>query len=72
MNYHVTLINSTDADTVSYYSGLLSPGTTTYTFTGVSPGRIYTVTVEAINGVGKNSSSTTIGNIICTFLTWYM
>ena len=54
LGYQVTIVNSTDPDDVNEVSGLLSPGTTCHTFTGIPTGRTYNVTVIAINGVGSS------------------
>ncbi len=64
--YRVTLKNTTDDDSVirkanssnssnSLDPELLSPDTIQYNFTNVSQGRLYTVTVIAVNGVGGSS-----------------
>ena len=54
LGYQVTIVNSTDPDDVNEVSGLLSPGTTSHTFTGIPTGRTYNVTVIAINVVGSS------------------
>ena len=54
MGYRVTIVNSTDPEDFSSESDLLSPGTVSYTFSGVPTGREYNVTVVAINDVGSS------------------
>ncbi len=55
--YRVTLKNTTDDDSVTIATDpvLLSPDTIQYNFTNVSQGRLYTVTVIAVNGVGDST-----------------
>ncbi len=53
-------MNTTDDDSVTIATDtpLLSPDTSQYNFTNVPQGRLYTVTVIAVNGVGDSSPTT--------------
>ncbi len=55
--YRVTLENITDLVSIVYHSPLLSPDSIQYNFTNVPQGRLYIVTVIAVNGVGDSSST---------------
>ncbi len=70
--YRVTLKNTTDDDSVTIVTDtpLLPPDTIRYNFTNVPQGRLYTVTVIAVNGVGDSSpTNRTISK--CYNYPWY-
>ena len=64
----MTLKNITDFVTITFESPLLSPDATQYSFTNVPEGRVYTVTVVAVNDFGDSAPS--IG-IICKYMYMY-